>query len=106
MGERGPRRHPWNRAFEWHDHTGPFGTLDGAQVRHYDRHGYVVVPDLVSPDVLDDVTAAVDPFDAKAEAFLRSMEGERVSIAEAVADRKSTRLNSSHRSLSRMPSSA
>jgi phytanoyl-CoA hydroxylase len=80
-----PRRHPWNRAFEWHDHTGPFRTLDGALVRHYDRHGYVVVPDLVSPDLLADVTAAVDPFDAKAEAFLRSVEGERVSIAEAGA---------------------
>jgi two-component sensor histidine kinase len=80
-----PRRHPWNRAFEWHDHTGPFRALDGAQVRHYDRHGYVVVPDLVSPDLLADVTAAVDPFDAKAEAFLRSVEGERVSIAEAGA---------------------
>jgi phytanoyl-CoA hydroxylase len=85
MGEREPRRHPWNRGFEWHDHTGPFRVLDGAQVRHYDRHGYVVVPDLVPPDVLADVTSAIDPFDAKAEAFLRSVEGERMSIAEAGA---------------------
>jgi phytanoyl-CoA hydroxylase len=85
MGERGPRRHPWNRGFEWHDHAGPFRALDGAQVRHYDHHGYVVVPDLVPPDVLADVTAAIDPFDAKAEAFLRSVEGERMSIAEAGA---------------------
>jgi phytanoyl-CoA hydroxylase len=80
-----PRPHPWNRGFEWHDHAGPFRALDGAQVRHYDRYGYIVVPDLVPPDVLAEVTAAVDPFDAKAEAFLRSVEGERVSIAEAGA---------------------
>ena len=31
---------------------------------------------------------------------------ERVEIDRSVVDRKSTRLNSSHRSLSRMPSSA
>jgi phytanoyl-CoA hydroxylase len=80
-----PRPHPWNRGFEWHDHAGPFRALDGAQVQHYDRYGYIVVPDLVPPDVLAEVTAAVDPFDAKAEAFLRSVEGERVSIAEAGA---------------------
>ncbi len=80
-----PRPHPWNGGFEWHDHAGPFRALDGAQVQHYDRHGYIVVPDLVPPDVLAEVTAAVDPFDAKAEAFLRSVEGERVSIAEAGA---------------------
>jgi phytanoyl-CoA hydroxylase len=81
----GPRPHPWNRGFEWHDHAGPFRTLDGGQVRHYDRHGYVVVPDLVPPDLLAEVTAAIDPFDAKTEAFLRSVEGERLSIAEAGA---------------------
>ena len=81
----GPRPHPWNRGFEWHDHAGPFRTLDGGQVRHYDRHGYVVVPDLVTPDLLAEVTAAIDPFDAKTEAFLRSVEGERLSIAEAGA---------------------
>ena len=60
----GPRRHPWNRGFEWHDHTGPLRTLDGGQVRHYDRHGYVVVPDLVPPELLAEVTAAIDPFDS------------------------------------------
>jgi phytanoyl-CoA hydroxylase len=85
MAARGSRRHPWNRGFEWHDHAGPFRTLDGGQVRHYDRHGYVVVPDLVPPDLLAEVTAAIDPFDAKTEAFLRAVEGERLSIAEAGA---------------------
>jgi phytanoyl-CoA hydroxylase len=80
-----PRPHPWNREFEWHDHAGPFRALDDGQVRHYDRHGYVVVPDLVPPRLLAEVTAAIDPFDAKTEAFLRSVEGERLSIAEAGA---------------------
>ena len=82
---RDPRPHPWNREFQWHDHSGPFRALGEEQVRHYDRHGYVVVPDLVPPDLLAEVTAAIDPFDAKTEAFLRSVEGERLFIAEAGA---------------------
>ena len=35
--------------------------------------------------LLAEVTAAIDPFDSKTEAFLRSVEGERLSIAEAGA---------------------
>jgi phytanoyl-CoA hydroxylase len=81
----GPRSHPWNRDFQWHNHTGPFRALADEQIRHYDRHGYVVVPDLVGADLLAEVTAAIDPFDARTEAFLRSVEGERLSIAEAGA---------------------
>lgn len=80
-----PRRHPWNRGFEWHDHAGPFRTLDEGQVREYDRHGYVVIPDLVPPDLLAEATAAIDPFDARTEVFLRSRDGERLMIAEAGA---------------------
>ena len=81
----GPRSHPWSRDFQWHNHTGPFRALADEQVRHYDRHGYVVVPDLVGADLLAEVTAAIDPFDARTEAFLRSVEGERLSVAEAGA---------------------
>jgi ectoine hydroxylase-related dioxygenase (phytanoyl-CoA dioxygenase family) len=84
-GSLEPRPHPWNRGFHWDDHTGPFRALGDDQVRHYDRHGYVVVPDLVPADLLADATAAIDRFDARTEAFLRSVEGERLSIAEAGA---------------------
>jgi len=80
-----PRPHPWNRDFEWRDHAGPFRALDGVQVRQYDRHGYVVVPGLVPVDLLAEVTAAIDSFDDRAEAFLRSVDGERLYIAEAGA---------------------
>lgn len=80
-----PRPHPWNRGFRWRDHTGPFRALDDEQVRHYDRRGYVVVPDLVQADLLAEVAAAIDPFDERTEAFLQSVDGERLFIAEAGA---------------------
>ena len=38
--------------------------------------------------------------------FEREIEGIRINGVDMITDRKSTRLNSSHRSLSRMPSSA
>jgi phytanoyl-CoA hydroxylase len=80
-----PQPHPWNRGFEWHDHTEPFRALDEGQVRDYERYGYVVIPDLVRADLLAEVTAAIDQFDDRTEAYLRSMDGERLFIAEAGA---------------------
>jgi ectoine hydroxylase-related dioxygenase (phytanoyl-CoA dioxygenase family) len=80
-----PEAHPWNRGFRWHDCRGPFRALTYDQVRHYDEHGYVVVEDLVPAGLLGEAAAEIDRFDAETEAFLRSIDGERLSIAEAGA---------------------
>ncbi|HEX8805135.1 MAG TPA: phytanoyl-CoA dioxygenase family protein [Acidimicrobiales bacterium] len=80
-----PALHPWNRSFAWHDRTGPFRALTEAQVRHYDEHGYLVLDELVPPDLLARATAETDRFEAEVDAFLRSVEGERFTIAEAGA---------------------
>jgi phytanoyl-CoA hydroxylase len=80
-----PRAHPWNHGFVWQDRTGPFRALTVEQVRHYDEHGYVVVPELVPADLLAEVVAEIDRFDEKTEAYLRSVDDERESIAEAGA---------------------
>jgi len=80
-----PRPHPWNRGFQWQDRPGPFRSLSDEQVRHYDQYGYVVVPDLVPGELLAEATAAIDGFERETEAYLRSVEGERLSIAEAGA---------------------
>jgi phytanoyl-CoA hydroxylase len=77
--------HPWNHGFTWQERTGPFRVLTPDQVRHYDEHGYVVVPDLVPAELLDDVVAEIDRFEAKTEAYLRTVDGGRKSIAEAGA---------------------
>jgi phytanoyl-CoA hydroxylase len=77
--------HPWNHGFQWRDRTGPFQVLTAEQVRHYDEHGYVVVPDLVPADLLAEVTAEIDRFDEQTEAYLRTRDSGRLSIAEAGA---------------------
>ena len=78
-------RHPWNQSFEWADRTGPAGTLTADQVRQFDEQGFVVVPDLVDADALASVRTEIDAYEAEADAFLRSTEDGRMSIAETGA---------------------
>jgi ectoine hydroxylase-related dioxygenase (phytanoyl-CoA dioxygenase family) len=87
-----PAPHPWNEGFDWRDRSGPVRTLTEAQARHYDEHGYVVVPDLVPPDLLAEVTAAIDAIEAEVEASLRARRDGRLLIAEAGAITFSTHL--------------
>ncbi|HWL44872.1 MAG TPA: phytanoyl-CoA dioxygenase family protein [Ilumatobacter sp.] len=74
--------HPWNTGFAWDDRTGPFRRLTAEQVAGFDRDGYLVVPDLIDAATLDQVRAEIDGHEAETDAFLASLDGERISIAE------------------------
>jgi ectoine hydroxylase-related dioxygenase (phytanoyl-CoA dioxygenase family) len=80
-----PARHPWNTAFEWEDRRAAPSTLRPDQVAQFDEQGYVVLPDLVDAAGLARVEAELDRFEAEADAFLRSVDEGRVSIAETGA---------------------
>jgi len=77
--------HPWNDRFTWKASPPPYRELSAEQVAQFDRDGFVVVPDVVAPELLADVVAEVDGFEAKVEAYLSSTETQRLSIAEAGA---------------------
>jgi phytanoyl-CoA hydroxylase len=77
--------HPWNDRFSWQISEPPYARLSDEQVAQFDRHGFVVVPDVFDAAALADVVAEVDGFEAGVEAFLAGQEGERMSIAEAGA---------------------
>jgi phytanoyl-CoA hydroxylase len=79
------RLHPWNTGFTWADRPGPFRTLTAAQVAHFDAQGYVVLPSLVDDETLAQVRAETDRFEDKVAAFLDSVDGGRIAIAEAGA---------------------
>ena len=72
-----------NGSFEWFDHSGPFRILTEAQARSYDENGFFVLPDALTPSEVEEVTAAIDPFEQEAEEALRSIEGGRFFIARA-----------------------
>jgi phytanoyl-CoA hydroxylase len=79
------RLHPWNTGFTWADRPGPFRTLSAAQVAHFDAQGYVVLPSLVDDETLAQVRAETDRFEYEVAAFLDSVDGGRIAIAEAGA---------------------
>jgi phytanoyl-CoA hydroxylase len=77
--------HPWNRGFEWAVSPPPYQQLTAEQVAQFDRDGYVVVPDAIDADELAAVVSEIDAFEAEVEGFLRKLDGEQLSIAEAGA---------------------
>ena len=77
--------HPWNRGFAWRDRTGPFRSLSAEQVAAFDGDGFVVVPDLVAPDVLREAVAEIDRIEAKVDEVLRKQASGRLMIAETGA---------------------
>lgn len=77
--------HPWSSGFVWSDHDRQPTTLTQGQVATFDRHGFVVLPDLLPADLLAEATTAIDRFDAETEDLLATLDDGRLSIAEAGA---------------------
>ncbi|MSO87497.1 MAG: hypothetical protein EXQ71_08250 [Acidimicrobiia bacterium] len=77
--------HPWNTGFTWTDHSPPHGALTADQVHQFDQQGYVVVPDLIDPATLTTLRTDLDALEAEVDAFLRTQENDRFSIAESGA---------------------
>jgi phytanoyl-CoA hydroxylase len=74
--------HPWNDGFGWALPSHPPTTLDAAQKEAFDRDGFVVLSEVVEPDLLAAVTAQLDRYEAGVDRFLATQEGERMTIAE------------------------
>jgi phytanoyl-CoA hydroxylase len=78
-----PPAHELNRDFEWHDHRGPYRVVSEEQARRYDEDGFFLLEDALSPADVDELVAAIDPFESRQEEALRTMEGGRFFIARA-----------------------
>ena len=75
--------HPRNRGFQWQDPPGPFGLLTAEQLESWSRDGALVLSEAFDAAEVANVTAALDPFAAASEAFLRTRESGRFAIARA-----------------------
>lgn len=83
MSVAGPAVHDLNTSFSWADHTGPFRAVTPAQARHYDERGFFVLEGALGADEVAALIGAIDPFEARQEEALRTMEGGRFFIARA-----------------------
>jgi len=74
-------RHPWNTAFEWPQHQGPFRVVSEEQARAYDEQGFFVLEDVLDGEAVAKLEATIAPFDERALEFLRAQPEGRLSLA-------------------------
>jgi phytanoyl-CoA hydroxylase len=77
--------HPRNQGFSWRPMHAPLGLLTPAQAEQYDRDGYFLLEGAFTPEEMDAVADAIDPFEQAAEAHLRTLPGGKKMIAKADA---------------------
>ena len=80
-----PTRHPWNTEFSWRVGDPPYRRLSEPQVAAFDGDGFVVVPDVFDAELIAQVTAEIDRFEAETDAFLATADDGRMFIAETGA---------------------
>jgi ectoine hydroxylase-related dioxygenase (phytanoyl-CoA dioxygenase family) len=78
-------RHPWNTSFEWTFASGGKRVLSADQAEQFDAEGYVVLEGVLDANEVAEVVAELDEEDVRVEGFLRTLEDERLKIAEAGA---------------------
>jgi ectoine hydroxylase-related dioxygenase (phytanoyl-CoA dioxygenase family) len=74
---------PHNRQFQWRSPVPPYRYLNAAQAQAFDLHGFTIVPDAFDAVELARVCAAIDPLEARTEAYLRAQPEGAVGIARA-----------------------
>jgi phytanoyl-CoA hydroxylase len=82
---RGASLHPLNRDFVWRAPSRAPSFLSPADFAKYCADGFVLVRGAVSGEEVQAVAAAIDPFEAEGEAFLRRQPDGRYLIAKADA---------------------
>jgi phytanoyl-CoA hydroxylase len=75
--------HPLNHGFTWTPVPGPFRLITEAQARSFDERGFFLLENAIDAETIARVRDAIDPFEAKAEEFLRSRPDGRMGIAQA-----------------------
>jgi ectoine hydroxylase-related dioxygenase (phytanoyl-CoA dioxygenase family) len=81
--ERALKSHPLSRDFRWQEQdAGPLRHLTRAQYAAFNTDGFVLLSSIFSPEEIEAVTNAIDPLEAKGEAWLRE-KGGQVAIATA-----------------------
>lgn len=78
-------RHPWNTSFEWQPARRSPDFLTADQATQFDERGFVVVEAALDSADVAGVREEIDGFEEATEAFLRSRDDERMTIAEAGA---------------------
>ena len=77
--------HPWNETFEWSDASPLTGYLTQDQIDKYNNDGFVLLEKALAVEKLQEIIETMDQLAYETDAFLRTLEDERLSIAESGA---------------------
>ena len=77
------KKHALNKDFIWKNANGPFVLISDQQAKQWNQSGFFVLEDVLPADLIASVKAAIDPMEAKTNAFLRTIEDKRKFIARA-----------------------
>ncbi|MDG1908722.1 MAG: hypothetical protein P8I81_07650, partial [Pseudomonadales bacterium] len=77
------KKHALNKDFIWQNANGPFVLISDQQAQQWNQSGFFVLEDVLPADLITSVKAAIDPMEAKTNAFLRTIEDKRKFIARA-----------------------
>src|SRR5579862_6280058 len=78
-----PTLHSMNHGFSWMPVRGPFRLITDDQARSFNERGFFLLENAIDPATIERVRDAVDPFEVRAEEFLRSRPDGRMGIAKA-----------------------
>lgn len=80
-----PRPHPLNRGFRWQDAPAEeLERLSPADVARFNAEGFFVLRDVFAADEIDEVRAAIDPFEEAHVAYAKARGG-KVRLTDAAA---------------------
>ena len=77
------QRHIRNTDFTWRDVVGPFRLVTEAQAQQWNSAGFFLLQQVIPQATLDALMGAIDPLEAKTNAFLRTVTDKRQYIARA-----------------------
>jgi ectoine hydroxylase-related dioxygenase (phytanoyl-CoA dioxygenase family) len=78
-----PPLHKWNVGFEWKRPNQPHQFFSQSQVDLFDKQGWVVLEDAISPEIVERLITETDKVESEGEEKLKQMRGRRAFIARA-----------------------
>ncbi len=76
-------KHELNQDFEWRNHRGPFRLISEDQARQFDEQGFLVFPQVFSPETIDALLEELDPLEREFEELIDAQFGGRMFIARS-----------------------
>ena len=77
------KKHPQNKGFTWRNANAPFDLISEQHAHQWNEDGFFLLENVLPAELIAAVTEAIDPLEARTNAFLRTLDDKRKYIARA-----------------------